>query len=371
MRINRDKSNKKSDFKAKTSNKRKNIFLKIKSFIDNKANLRKVFMIKLIIILILFAIFYVLKIAKHYPREIILETKADHFGVTFSTKYSTEIGLDYQEVYEAMLSELKVKNIRIPIYWDEIEKEKGVFDFSVYDYLINEGGKYGANFIISFGRRVPRWPECHSPAWLGKMNNNEVELATLELTKTIVERYKDRESVEYWQVENEPFLGTFGVCPPLDEKLLIKEFELVRSLDDRKIIITSSGELKFWDQEAAIGDIFGSTLYRVVHNRWFGFIRYPLPPGFYRLKAKLAGLSPERLMILELQTEPWVPQGKIIYLTQKDIDKSMSVEQFKANLQYAINLDFKRTYAWGVEWWYWQKLYGNPEYWQIASTIFK
>ena len=354
-----------------TLNKVKNILLKIKFFINNKANLRKFFKIKLVIILIFLLIFYVFKIAKHYPKEIILEAKPDHFGITFSSKYSAELGLDYQKVYQAILSELKVKNIRIPIYWDDIEKEKGIFDFSVYDYLIEEGEKYGANFIISFGRRVPRWPECHSPAWLGAMDDNELELVTLRLTKTIVERYRDRDSIEYWQVENEPFLGTFGVCPPLNEELLIKQFDLVRSLDSREIIITSSGELKFWNQEAAIGDIFGSTLYRVVHNHWFGFIRYPLSPIFYRLKAKLAGLGPERLMVVELQAEPWVPEGKIIYLTQKDIDKSMSIEQFKANLQYAINLNFSRTYAWGVEWWYWQKLYGNPEYWQIASTVFK
>ncbi|MBN2854495.1 hypothetical protein JXK06_03125 [Patescibacteria group bacterium] len=349
----------------------KNIFIRIKVFINNKANLRKFFKIKLVIILILLAIFYVLKVANYYPREINLEVKPGHFGVTFSTKYSTELDLDYKEVYSAMLSELKVKNIRIPIYWDEIEKEKGVFDFSVYDYLIEEGEKYDAKFIISLGRRVPRWPECHSPAWLGKLEGDEVELATLTLTRKIVERYKDRTSVEYWQVENEPFLGTFGVCPPLNEKLLKQQFDLVRLLDDREIIITSSGELKFWNKEAEIGDIFGSTLYRVVHNHWFGFVRYPMPPAFYRLKGKLAGLSPERLMVLELQAEPWVPEGKIIYLTEKQINKTMSVKQFKANLQYAINLDFRRTYAWGVEWWYWQKLYGNPEYWWIASTIFK
>lgn len=360
-----------SDKTSKKIVSSKNIFARIKTFISSKANLRKFFKIKLVLILILFSIFYVLKIANHYPKEITLETRPDHFGVTFSTKYSAELGLDYQEVYSAMLSELKVKNIRIPVYWDEIEKEKGVFDFRVYDYLIEEGEKYDVKFIISLGRRVPRWPECHSPAWLGKLEGDEVELATLTLTRKIVERYKDRASVEYWQVENEPFLGTFGVCTPLNEKLLKQQFDLVRLLDDREIIITSSGELKFWDKEAALGDIFGSTLYRVVHNHWFGFVRYPLPLEFYRLKARLAGLSPERLMILELQTEPWVPEGKIIYLTEKQINKTMSVKQFKANLQYAINLDFRRTYAWGVEWWYWQKLYGNPEYWWIASTIFK
>jgi len=47
------------------------------------------------------------------------------------------------------------------------------------------------------------------------------------------------------------------------------------------------------------------------------------------------------------------------------------IEQFKANLQYAINLNFRRAYIWGVEWWYFQKKYGNPEYWRIAEGLFK
>ena len=113
-----------SDKTSKKVVNSKNIFARIKTFISSKANLRKFFMIKLIIILVLFTIFYILKIAKHYPREIILETKADHFGVTFSTKYSAEIGLDYQEVYGAMLSELKVKNIRIQFIGTRWKKKR-------------------------------------------------------------------------------------------------------------------------------------------------------------------------------------------------------------------------------------------------------
>ncbi len=332
---------------------------------------KKIIILKIIIVLLIALLIYILKVANHYPRKIDLNSKPNHFGVTFSTKYCGELDLDYKETYEAVLKELNVKNIRIPIYWDEIEKEEGVFDFSVYDYLIDEGEKYDVNFILSIGRRVPRWPECHSPHWLNKKENFEISPLTLKMIENVVKRYKDRDSVEFWQVENEPFLGSFGVCPPLDKELLLDEFELVRSLDDREIIITSSGELKFWGEEAKIGDIFGSTLYRVVYNSWFGFLRYPLPPSFYKIKAWLAGLSEERLMVLELQAEPWVPQGRMVYLSQKDIDKSMSVDQFKANFQYAINLDFLRTYAWGVEWWYWQKKYGNPEYWWIAASLFE
>ncbi len=322
-------------------------------------------------ILIAALVFYFLKLADYYPSRIDLEHRPDFFGVTFSTKFCDDLGLDWRETYGAVLDELKVKYIRIPVYWDEIEKEEGVYDFSKYDYLLDEGEKHEVKFIISVGRRVPRWPECHNPAWLNRKDEIATRVATLKTIRAIIERYRSYDSVEYWQVENEPFLSTFGVCPILDSEFLQQEVDLVRSLDSRQIIITGSGELEFWNRQAKIGDIFGSTLYRVVYNSWFGFIKYPLPTGYYNLKAKLAGLSPERLMILELQAEPWVPRGKMMYQSEPETNKSMGIEQFKANLQYAINLNFRRAYIWGVEWWYFQKKYGNPEYWRIAEGLFK
>lgn len=330
---------------------------------------RKIWVASLIIVAAI--LFYVFKIADYYPRNMDLKHRPGFFGVTFSTKFCDELQLDWKETYQAVLDDLKVKYVRIPIYWDEIEQTEGVYDFSKYDYLLQEGAKRGVKFIVSIGRRVPRWPECHNPAWVNQMDDVSARAATLKTVRVIVERYRSYDSVEYWQIENEPFLGSFGVCPELDENFLKQEFDMVRSLDKRQTIITGSGELGSWNEQAKIGDIFGSTLYRIVYNSWFGFVKYPLPTSFYQLKAKLAGLSPERLMVLELQTEPWVPKGRMIYQTEEEINDTMSVDQFKANLQYAINLDFQRTYIWGVEWWYFQKKFGNPEYWRIAEGLFE
>lgn len=327
--------------------------------------------ILIILLVVIFLVFYTLKIANHFPSKIDLKHKQDYFGITFSKKFCLELGLKWQEVYSASLKELKVKEIRIPIYWDDLEKEEGVYDFTDFDYMVSEGQKYGVRFVISMGRRVPRWPECHSPAWLNTKSEISQRVATLKMIEAVIKHYQENKNIVYWQIENEPFLGTFGVCPPFDESFLKQEVELARKLDNRKIIITGSGELGTWKKEGEIGDFFGSTMYRVVYNSWFGFVRYPMPPElFYGLKAKIANIPKERLMIMELQAEPWVPEGNMVYLSQKDIDKSMSVDQFRANLQYAINLDFNKAYLWGVEWWYWQKKYGNPEYWWIAESIF-
>ncbi len=314
---------------------------------------------------------YIFKLANYYPKKIDLQADPSLFGTTFSTKFSRELGLDWKEVYLATIDDLGVEQIRIPVYWDEIEKEEGTFDFTDYDYILAEGGKRDVKFIMSIGRRIPRWPECHAPAWINLKSDIGARVATLKMIKEVINRYKDNPNIEYWQVENEAFLGTFGVCPSFDSGFLEQEVGIVRSLDSRKIIVTASGELGTWSREAKIGDIFGSTLYRTVYNSWFGFLKYPFPTSYYTWKAKLAGIKPENFMVAELQTEPWVAQGNMTQLTEKQIKRSMSIDQFKANIQYAINLKPERIYFWGSEWWYFQKKFGNPEYWRIASELFK
>ena len=148
-----------------------------------KVSIKKMLIISLLIFFLVFLLFYILKIAKHYPRKIDLQAPGDYFGITFSAKYCNDMGLDYKEVYEAILDDLTVKKIRIPIYWNEIEQEEGVFDFSSYDYLINEGEKRGVDFIISLGYRVPRWPECHFPEWYSEKDQSESREYVLRMTK--------------------------------------------------------------------------------------------------------------------------------------------------------------------------------------------
>jgi hypothetical protein len=95
-----------------------------------------------------------------------------------------------------------------------------------------------------------------------------------------------------------------------------------------------------------------------------------VPLWYYDFKAAIWSVSPENRMITELQLEPWVPKGKITELSQHEINKSMSLKQFRSNFQFAIELNWQRAYAWGVEWWYWKKLNGDERYWNTAKTLF-
>lgn len=328
---------------------------------------------KIILGVIIFLFVYLvlaIKVLPHFPLKINLNHRSGEFGATFSKKFCIELGLNWQETYQAILDDLQVRYLRLPAYWDEIEPIEEQYDFKDLDYLVDEASAREAKIIITLGRRQPRWPECHSPAWINTKSVPKSQVDLLEAIEKTVNRYKNNPNILYWQVENEAFLGTFGVCPEFDHNFLEREVALVRSLDSRPIIVTGSGEMSMWKKEKEMGDILGVTMYRVVYNSWAGYVRYFFPTSFYRLKAYLAGVNPQDVLNMELQTEPWVPKGKMIYLSLDELNKSMSVDQFKANLQYAINTGFKQTYVWGVEWWYWQKLYGNPEYWTIGKTMF-
>ncbi|KKS69434.1 MAG: hypothetical protein UV41_C0054G0002 [Candidatus Daviesbacteria bacterium GW2011_GWA2_42_7] len=59
------------------------------------------------------------------------------YGVTFSAPYARYLGLDPEKVLESINKDLNVKLIRIPVYWDEVEKEPGVYDFSTTDRLLD------------------------------------------------------------------------------------------------------------------------------------------------------------------------------------------------------------------------------------------
>jgi len=295
------------------------------------------------------------------------------YGVTFSNKQSEDLGLDSRAVFLAMLDDLKVRKLRLPAYWDQLEPSQKNYNWDELDWQINEAEKRQVELIIALGQKTPRWPECHIPDWARATNQTELQLATLDYIKEVVSRYKNRPNVIYWQIENEPFLKYFGVCPEFDSKFLDQEIALVKSLDTRSIIITDSGELSLWIPAAKRADIFGTTLYRDTYSRFFhSYIHYPIEPVFFRVKKNIANLfaQPEDWIVIELQGEPW---GKKAFqeLNQQERNQTMTPAKFKDMVKFIQKTGFKTFYWWGVEFWYWEKTVNhNPFYWEEAKRLF-
>lgn len=306
------------------------------------------------------------------------------FNISFSSVFARDIGLDWKRAYTEILDELKPEKIRIASYWTETEKRQGIYDFSDVDFQMEEAKKRNIKIILAFGVKSPRWPECFIPEFYGgnegKMENvaedelvQKRETALLQYDKALIERYKNEEIIEFWQVENEPFLP-FGHCVAgaTNENLLDREIEQVKKIDkERPVMVTDSGELSLWLKAAKRADVFGTTLYRTVYKEPFGYINYPIGPMFFRIKSwplRVFGTQ-DKIIICELQAEPWGPR----WLTEMDIQeqyKSMNPDKFEEIAEYARKTGFSESYLWGVEWWYWLKeKQGNDEMWEAAKKI--
>ena len=295
------------------------------------------------------------------------------FGVTFSEPFAKWLGLDAKKAYTEILDDLQVKDLRLIAYWDEIEPQEGVYDFSSLDWQIAEAEKRGANIILAIGQKVPRWPECHYPDWTKNFKKEDFQEKILTLLRETVNRYKDKQVIKMWQVENEPLVFFFGKCPFLPDRSFLKqEISLVRGIDSRPTLVTDSGELSTWLWTSGLGDYFGTTMYRVVWNPVIGFFSYDyiFSPAFYRLKAFLNGLTPAKVIISELQAESWGENGQLATLPLEKLRKSMDSARLKKNIDFASRTGFKETYLWGAEYWYWLKeKKGDDSLWQIAKGL--
>ena len=237
--------------------------------------------------------------------------------------------------------------------------------------MVREANKRDVKVVLAIGERIPRWPECHVPQWAENLTQVEKEKALFTMLEIVMKSFVEYENITHWQVENEPLVKWFGICPSPIPELVKKEIAFVKTFDSRPIIVTDSGELSFWKSADNLGgDILGITTYRVTWNKWLKFIRYPFPIAFYTTKASLAGIPWTTIISTELQAEPWIPGTKGLTETSLATQyHSMSLEQFGANINYGRALQLRDVYLWGVEWWYWLKVNGNDAFWNEAKKL--
>jgi hypothetical protein len=298
-----------------------------------------------------------------------LEEKEIVLGATYSKHYAEQLDLDWQEAFTASLDDLGIRSWRIPAYWDDLEPEPGIYDFSSTDWLVDQVAKRRGRVILAVGRKLPRWPECHAPAWTENLPEEIVRQRLLDFVEATVTRYRNQSVVVAWQVENEPFFP-FGECPDADAGFLRQEIDLVRSLDNRPVMITESGELSTWVRAANLADTLGISTYRVVWSRWVGYFYWPITPNIYRRRAQTVRTLVSETIISELQAEPWV-QEPIETVPIEDQIKIMDPDRLRSNVTFARRVGFPEAYLWGVEWWYWLKQNDYPEMWAAAKRIFR
>ncbi len=317
----------------------------------------------LAILLGIFAIFYI--IGSAIGRLSPFGTTV--YGATFSRGYAEYLGLDWKTVYAEMFDDLDLRLVRISAYWNEIEPEPGRFDFTDLDWQVEEAARRNVRIILVMGMKSPRWPECYLPDWTAGMSVDEIHDHLLGMFDVVVRRYKDTEAVAAWQVENEALLP-FGMCPKPDYGFLKQEVARVHELDSRPIVMQEPGELSTWYRTSRLADTLGTSLYRVVWTHRFGRVHWPALVSAYWFRAALARTHVDRVIITELQAEPWLDKG-VLEATIEEQLKYMDPDTLRNNVNFANLVGFPEIYFWGVEWWYWLKTQGHPEVWNAAREI--
>ncbi len=157
-----------------------------------------------------------------------------------------------------------------------------------------------------------------------------------------------------------------------------QEVNVARSVDTRPIIIQDSGEGGLWYKTYSLGDYLGISMYRKIwYDFWgvffgnFSYFEYPLAHWTYAVKASLLQVPYQKVIVTELQGEPWGP-GINSVLTTEQKNNTMSRNDFYATIDYAQKAGFKDLYMWGAEWWLWEKEHNNnPFYWRGSATGIK
>jgi hypothetical protein len=222
---------------------------------------------------------------------------------------------------------------------------------------------------LAIGRKLPRWPECHQPQWVEGLDEKEVKKRVFLMLRKVVEHYKNNPNLYAWQIENEA-LFPFGECDEYSWSFLKKEVSLVKQIDStRSILITDSGEFSSWIRTALAGDILGISVYRQSYfSNWLN-IRYVfIRPFFYKFHALLIKPLVNKIMIMELQAEPWLRKS----MTQASLKvqfKNMNADILKNNIEFAVKTGFEDIVLWGVEWWCWLKKQGHGQVFNQAKKM--
>ncbi len=297
--------------------------------------------------------------------------RSPRIGASFSTHYTEYLGLDVSETYEALLQDFdQLERLRIPVYWDEIEQDRGEYDLDTIDYLMDRAAEEGIDVTLVVGMKVPRWPECFIPHWAGKVDNSTYKAGFFSMIETVVERYRDHPALDRWQVENEPFFP-FGDCPTPDVDRFEQTVRFVRLLDpEHQIQSTTSGEQSLWFLKTWNLDVLGVSLYREVWNKTLGAFVFPHSPMVYTVQRILSEPFVDMVIISELQMEPWIPEDiEDIDESTEDLYALFPVEDMEANLAFAKQIGADEIYLWGVEWWYYMKEQGESRLWDKGMSF--
>ncbi len=298
-------------------------------------------------------------------------------GASFIPDYATKLGVDPKETMDAMINDLGIKQLRLVGYWDKLEPQPGVYDFSELDWQFEKANAANVKVSLALGLRQPRWPECHMPNWAKDEPMDVWSIQLKAFMKQVINRYQDNPALESYQLENEFFLTVFGICPDFSRERLVDEYNFVKSLDaSHPVIISRSNNAIGFPIGQPQPDVFAVSVYKRVWDITITkrYVEYPFPAWFYGFLGGMGKiLTGKDLVIHELQAEPWPPNGQEIVDTPLDEQsKSMNAQRLDDRFEYGKATGLRSIDLWGAEYWYYRKeVLNDPSVWNVAKEQYR
>jgi sugar phosphate isomerase/epimerase len=98
--------------------------------------------------------------------------------------------------------------ISVDFAWRDIEKERGSYDFSYFDYVVENADKRGIMVLAKVGNGY-NGNRAVVPEWTKSLSNEDYNRALGAYALAVAERYGDR--IEYYAIENEPNVANMHI----------------------------------------------------------------------------------------------------------------------------------------------------------------
>jgi hypothetical protein len=331
-------------------------------------------------------------------------------GISFRPLQAQALGLEPEAALADLLG-YPYTVIRLAAYWDRIEPAPGEFDPSWLDWQVDAAERAGKQIIICTGPvKAFGYPEFFVPAHrlprplpAGRLVTPETHRplleAGIEFMTRIIGRYAGRSAVIAWQVEHEA-VDPLGMEQSwrLSAEFAAAEVAAARAADPSRPVLLNGflpvtapvAAAQWWrtkDQgdslavAARLADTVGIDYYSrhalAARGRRAVYLdgsASGLGPRRYRQLARRAAAGGKRVMITEIQAEPWEavtvppsPPGRGMY--------SCLPEQMIASYNRCVRWS-RRTppgasgyLFWGAEYWLLRARQGDDAYLRAFSRI--
>lgn len=292
------------------------------------------------------------------------------FGITLSTPHLRYLGIPSLFALETALT-YHFSHIRLGAYWNEIEKEKGIYDFTELNAILTKCDAAKQNVVITVGVKAPRWPEYYYPSHIKVKDTSETQGTILQFIKKTVNELRRYSCITHWQLENEPLDPSGPLDAAIPEVFLRKEMTVLKNDDSRPVIVTLWGndlkKRKLFPIVEKLADLVGIDLYyRQYQGERFGHSVYRGPDHTDSYLSHLIASTKKPVWITELQAEPWEKNNET-YLTS--YPKSMSSLILAEHIKRAYTLPVKEILLWGFEYWVYRAQKGDMSYLKTLTSF--